>query len=209
MAANPGGPLVTFYDALSGERTELSATTYANWVAKTASYFVEECDLERGDHVDLALPTHWLGPVLLGACWTVGLTVGPGNADAAVIGPEVLPSDGARAATVIACALKPMAGRFDHPLPPGVRDFGVEIWSQPDAFYHPDPPTVDDPAIIAAEDRRRLAPGDRLLSQRNPVTDPLDFAEVVVRRGSMVLVANADAPRLESIAEAERVTVRG
>ncbi len=34
---DPGQPLVTFYDDASGERVELSVTTYANWVAKAAS----------------------------------------------------------------------------------------------------------------------------------------------------------------------------
>ena len=31
-----GRPVVTFYDDATGERVELSAATYANWVAKTA-----------------------------------------------------------------------------------------------------------------------------------------------------------------------------
>ena len=58
---------MTFYDHASGERSELSVTTYANWVAKAASLLVEEHDLERGDALCLDLPAHWLGPVFLGA----------------------------------------------------------------------------------------------------------------------------------------------
>jgi uncharacterized protein (TIGR03089 family) len=211
--------LVTFYDQRSGERTELSATTYANWVAKTASYFVDECDLERGDRVHIELPSHWLGPVFLGACWTVGVGVVAHDADAVVIGPTDVArwSASATSMTVIACALKPLGGRFTDPLPDGIRDFGAEIWSQPDAFYPADPPSADDLAtdtttqgamITAAQARGLLAPGDRLLATTNPVTDPLDFAEVVVRRGSLVLVANADDEQIDKIASTERVTAR-
>ena len=65
VAAEPGRPLVTFYDHASGERTELSVATYANWVAKTASLLVDELDLERGQVLRVDLPTHWLGPVFL------------------------------------------------------------------------------------------------------------------------------------------------
>ena len=35
-------PLVTFYDDATGERVELSVTTYANWVAKTAGLVQDE-----------------------------------------------------------------------------------------------------------------------------------------------------------------------
>ncbi|MFN4091190.1 MAG: TIGR03089 family protein, partial [Alphaproteobacteria bacterium] len=42
LAHDPGQPLITFYDEATGERVELSVTTYANWVAKTASLLVEE-----------------------------------------------------------------------------------------------------------------------------------------------------------------------
>src|SRR5436190_13204253 len=72
---DPGRPLVTFYDLESGERAELSVTTYANWVAKTASLLADEHDLERGATLRVDLPPHWLGPVFLGAAWLLGLAV--------------------------------------------------------------------------------------------------------------------------------------
>ena len=72
LARDAGRPLVTFYDDATGERIELSVTTYANWVAKTASLLVDEHDLERGSRLLVDLPTHWLGPVFLGAAWTAG-----------------------------------------------------------------------------------------------------------------------------------------
>jgi uncharacterized protein (TIGR03089 family) len=60
LRGDPGRPLVTFYDHASGERTELSVTTYANWVAKTAGLLVDEYDLERGQVIRIDLPVHWL-----------------------------------------------------------------------------------------------------------------------------------------------------
>ena len=95
LRADAGRPFVTFYDDATGERVELSVTTYANWVAKTASLLAEEHDLERGQTLCVDLPTHWLGPVFLGAAWTVGLVVtGPDDAghdpDAVVCGPDGL-----------------------------------------------------------------------------------------------------------------------
>ena len=83
-------PLITFYDDATGERVELSVTTYANWVAKTASLLVEEHELERGQSLCVDLPPHWLGPVFLGAAWAAGLVVaGPEDdaPDAVVCGP--------------------------------------------------------------------------------------------------------------------------
>src|SRR4051794_20297422 len=93
LRTDPGRPLVTFYDDATGERVELSVATYANWVAKTSSLFVEEFDLERGDTVFIDLPTHWLAPIFLGAAWNAGLAVTfdrEAEADLTVCGPDGL-----------------------------------------------------------------------------------------------------------------------
>ena len=37
LRRDPARPLLTFYDDATGERTELSVATFANWVAKTAN----------------------------------------------------------------------------------------------------------------------------------------------------------------------------
>ena len=47
--ADPGRPLVTWYGASPGERVELSVTSWANWVAKTASLLQEELAVARGE----------------------------------------------------------------------------------------------------------------------------------------------------------------
>ncbi len=86
-------PLVTFYDDATGERVELSVVTYANWVAKTAGLLEDELMVERGGTVLVDLPTHWLGPVWLGALWSIGAVVTDdrsrvGQVDLVVCGPE-------------------------------------------------------------------------------------------------------------------------
>ncbi len=211
LRRDPGRPLVTFYDDATGERVELSVTTYANWVAKTSSLLVEELDLERGDRLLVDLPTHWLTPVFLGAAWSVGLcVVREGDADAVVCGPEGLEEYADRAARlpVVACALKPLGVRFREPLPPGVHDFGVEVWSQPDAFAAYDPPSGDDAAFpgLTLDDLLAgsagspwvdpLPQGARLLTTVNPLQEPAVFVTPLTAAGSVVLWRH---PRLESL----------
>ena len=222
LRADPGRPLVTFYDHASGERTELSVATYANWVAKTASLLSEEYDLERGQAIRLDLPVHWLGPVLLGAAWSVGLVVtADDDADVYVCGPEGLDrwSSYADEAIVIATALHPLGRPFDEALPTGVHDLGIEVWSQPDSFVAFDPPGPDDLAVgatthaelwEAAAAGSLLADGGRLLSEANPAS-PSGLASVtepLVRGGSVVLVARPDPARIEGTYDAERATAR-
>ncbi|GAA1478573.1 TIGR03089 family protein [Nocardioides aestuarii] len=219
---DPGRPLVTFYDHATGERTELSVVTYANWVAKTASLLVEELDLERGQTARLDLPVHWLGPVLLGAAWTVGLVVTEAeDPDLVCCGPQTVGQWGAGAAdrVVLATALHPLGQRFADPLPAGVHDLGVEVWSQPDSFAAYDPPGPDDPATTdlthdqmceAATAGSLLTDGGRLLSEANPASPSglASFTEPLVRGGSVVLVAHADPARVQETYDAERATAR-
>ncbi|HEY0949796.1 TIGR03089 family protein [Nocardioides sp.] len=229
LRADSSRPVITFYDEATGERVELSVTTYANWVAKAASLLAEEHDLERGATLCVDLPTHWLGPVFLGAAWTVGLVVtGPDDADdpdAVVCGPTSLERWARVAADipVLACSLLPLGVRFADPLPAGVHDVGLEVWSQPDAFSPWDPPTSDDLATgttygaatheqlwSAAAAGSLLTDGGRLLSEANPASPPgiATFTEPLVRGGSLVLVTHAGPERLEAIHTAERATAR-
>ena len=234
LRSDPGRPFLTFYDERTGERVELSVTTYANWVAKTASLLVDEHDLERGDVLLVDLPAHWLGPVFLGAAWLAGLAVGfpssEAEPDAVVCGPDGLETWAGRAddVPVLACSLLPMGVRFAEPLAAGVHDVGVQVWSQPDAFTPYGAPTGSDDAVllpgrrltqdelwsvwssVAAGRSETSTGGDRLLSTANPASPPgvAALAQPLTTRGSLVLVTGAGPARLDAIAEAERVTLR-
>jgi uncharacterized protein (TIGR03089 family) len=230
LRRDPGRPLLTWYDDGTGERVELSVATYANWVAKTASLLVEEHDLERGDVLLVDLPTHWLGPVFLGAAWTAGLAVAfptsEGPPSAVVCGPGSLMTWAplAEDLPVLACSLLPMGVRFAEPLPPGVHDVGVEVWGQPDAFTPYDPPTGSDVALVegavtqdeifgssvAAGRSSSATGGGRLLVAANPASPPgvAAISRPLVSGGSLVLVTGAGPARLDAIAAAERVTHR-
>ncbi|WP_372736601.1 TIGR03089 family protein [Nocardioides sp.] len=223
-----GRPLVTFYDETTGERVELSVTTYANWVAKTASLLVDEHGLERGESLGVDLPAHWLTPVFLGAAWTAGLVVtdpaeDAAGIDAVVTGPLGLErwAEHADDLLVLACSLLPMGVRFADPLPPEVHDVGLEVWSQPDSFLALDPPTKDDAAVRdgasvtsqrdlwqSAAAGKDFTDGGRLLIAVNTASPLLlsAFTEPLARGGSVVLVVGATPDRIEAIAAAERVT---
>ncbi|MBF4768121.1 TIGR03089 family protein [Nocardioides agariphilus] len=226
--SGPGRPLVTYYDLGTGERVELSVTTYANWVAKTASLMSEEHGLERGQRLRVDLPTHWLGPVFLGAAWMVGLVVTDDDEpDAVVCGPAALEhwAPYADRRPVLACSLLPLGVRFAEPLPAGVHDVGLEVWGQPDSFVAWDPPGPGDAAVdwegrelsqtqlwgLAAAGTSHPG-GGRVLSTANPASPSglAAFTEPLGGGGSLVLVAGSGAPEdLARIAEVERVTLPG
>jgi uncharacterized protein (TIGR03089 family) len=194
LAADPSQPLVTFYDDASGERTELSVTTFGNWVCKTANLYADELMLDPGDAVRIDLPTHWLGPVFLAAAWACGLGLDD-RADVAVVGPEGLDS-GAR--TTVACALYPFATPFREPLPAGVLDHGV-LWPGQSDVFSPVAPTLLD--VPEPDDRRVITdvgpltvPGQRLL------------LGLLAGTGSLVLVANPDERQWPAHSQSERAT---
>jgi len=188
LRSDPGRPLVTFYDDATGERVELSVTTYANWVAKTAALVQDELDVEPGALALVDLPTHWLGAVWLGALWSGGqvVTTDPSlapDADLVVCGPDGLEEYAGRAADVpvVALSLRPLGARFAGPLPTGVVDYGAVVLGQPDAFLPLDPPTAaspawrDGPTTLTQADlagEATSAPlvevGGRLLTDANP-----------------------------------------
>ena len=67
VRTNGSAPLFTFYDLGSGARTELSATSFSNWVDKTSNLLVEEVAVNQGDVISMPLaveaPGHWLTAV--------------------------------------------------------------------------------------------------------------------------------------------------
>jgi uncharacterized protein (TIGR03089 family) len=221
---DPGRPLVTFYDDGTGERVELSVATYATWVAKTAALLADELDVERGDLVLVDLPTHWLGPVWLGAAWTLGavVTSDPTQQPAAgvvVCGPEPLRDHAASGRPVVALSLLPMAARLAGPVPAGVVDYGAVVWGQPDVFVAVDPPGPDDAAwrsgtrthsqqdLLRHEGWRTT---ERTITDLNPCSEAGAGALTgpALQGGGVVWVRNPDPDRWEGHARSERAAAR-
>jgi uncharacterized protein (TIGR03089 family) len=194
LAADPGQPLVTFYDDATGERTELSVKTFANWVSKTANLYADELMLDPGDAIRIELPPHWLGPVFLAAAWTCGLELDD-DADVAVVGPDGLDRP---ARTTLACALTPFATRFADALPPGVLDHGV-LWPGQSDVFAPLAPT--DLGAPEPDDRRVICDVDPLSPEGRRL-----FLGLVAGSGSLVLVARPDERQWPAHSESERAT---
>jgi uncharacterized protein (TIGR03089 family) len=228
---HPGRPLVTFYDGSTGERIELSAVSFDNWVSKIANLFSDQLMLDPGEVVALSLPPHWLSGVTLLGAWTAGLQVtfeAPSSIApaASVVGPGALDAASAVAGQPIACSLAPLAAPFTSPLPPGWLDFAREVPGQPDVVLAPaavEPSTV---AVLeaarpvthgdlveqgwAVAERRGLTAGSRLLTDANSgSTAGLVPALVapLVSGASVVLAVRCDASQRAAIGTQERVTV--
>lgn len=146
LARDGARPFITYYDDATGERVELSVTTFDNWVAKTAGLLQDGLSVAPRDRAALLLPAHWQGLVWACACWAVGATVviGPDDtAEVAVGGPDAL--DALTAAVEgIALSLRPLGGRFTEPLPTGVSDYALEVPGYPDQFVPYGTATPDD-----------------------------------------------------------------
>ncbi|QDY77031.1 TIGR03089 family protein [Streptomyces qinzhouensis] len=183
LTADPGRPLITFYDDATGERVELSVATFANWVAKTANLLQGDLAAGPGDRLALLLPAHWQSAVWLLASASVGVTVeiggDPADADVVVSGPDTLEEARACTGERTALALRPLGGRFPQ-APAGFSDYAVEVPGQGDRFAPFVPVDPDTPALAvdgmelsgaelvgrAREDAERLGltAGSRLLT---------------------------------------------
>jgi uncharacterized protein (TIGR03089 family) len=148
-------PLITQYDDATGERVELSGTTLANWVAKTANLLQDEFDVGPGSTVALALPVHWQTAAVLLAVWSCGAAVLDTAAedegrlaevdvllaaqDRLPALEEDLPEDGPE---LLGLSLHPLGMGMAGYVGPA-RDFAVEVRAHGDFFTPYEPP---DPA---------------------------------------------------------------
>lgn len=227
VAADGAAPLITYYDDDTGERTELSGVTLANWVAKTANLLQDGLDVEPGQRVAVLLPPHWQTAAVLLGVWAVGATVTE-RLPAAVVATdesrlvEVIDKDEPPA--VLGLSLHPMAARLPRPWP-GVTDFAdALLYGDEFTAYHPVAPAR--PALVAGSlkltasgltqaatelaGRMGLSSADRLLVDVDLAREagPVAWLLAPLSAGaSIVLCRNADPGALPRRADSERVTV--
>ena len=209
---DPGRPRLTWYDQDSGERVELSATSLNNWVDKTAHFLSGELGIGPGSRVSLSLPRHWLAAV----CWLAADLVGAQSvlgpdptADLAVIGPDELSHLPAND-EVVAISLRPMGAAFNEPLPPPVRDFTLEVRTQPDQY----PATGAGDAALGQRATAQAAAWDLRASDRvasaGPLESDADLLDALVTPlaadGSVLWVRNPRPAELVTLMDAEGVT---
>ena len=161
LRSDPARPLLTFTDDATGERTELSVATFANWVAKTANLIQDELAPEPGDVLALDLPVHWQAAVWLQACWAAGhpVRLGPAPDGAGPVAVRVVAHDGAppvqdeppaTATAVVSLGLGPMGLPRPGVLPaygPAL-DYDREVHGHGDRFTPVSAARADDVALL-------------------------------------------------------------
>ena len=227
-------PLITFYDDASGERSELSATTLANWVAKTANLLQDEFDVGPGSTVAVALPVHWQTAAVLLAVWSCGAAV----LDTAVedegrlAGADVVLAAQDRLEPVEQVATGEVLGLSLHPLGSGMtgyageaRDFALEVRAHGDVFLPLQPPDPGAPGLVTGgltltlgeltgaagelAGRLGIVPGDRVLVDEQTAVEagPVAWLLAPLAAGaSLVLCRHVDPAALTARSAAERVT---
>jgi uncharacterized protein (TIGR03089 family) len=217
VKTNGSAPLFTFYDLGSRARTELSATSFSNWVDKTSNLLVDEVAVGKGDVISMPLaveaPGHWLTAVWQLASWQVGLIVDLTNPTMPVAAVTGRNWEGHSAPDVFACALDPMGFGFGEPLPDGIRDYAIEVRSHADKFFGT-PPEASATAWVDAEKTLTQTdlvkfdgpPTRRLVRADEPWASCRDgVVTALVTGGSAVIVVGGNADQLERIAQSERV----
>jgi uncharacterized protein (TIGR03089 family) len=227
VRANAADPLLTFYDDLTGERVELSATTTANWVEKTANLLQDGLAVEPGERVAVLLPLHWQAAVAMLACWSVGaqVTLDVGDADVVFAAEDagLVEARASGARDVVGLSLLPL-GQPLTSAPTGVTDFAREVLGYPDDFVPY--ARVDDgtPALRvgadewtgralvadATEAAAQCGMHSRLLTAvayDDAAAIRLGLLAPIAAGGSLVLCRNLDESKLADRARVERVTV--
>jgi uncharacterized protein (TIGR03089 family) len=228
VATDPARPLLTWYDDATGERTELSGATLANWVAKTANMLVDGCGLGVGSTAAVLTPPHWQTAALLLGVWTAGLVItssqgtasSPGTASshAAADVAFVPPGQPASAPDTFAVGLHPFAMPV-RDLPPGVQDWVSSARVHGDFYGGPLPPD-DAPALgpltqtglvslaTSRADALGLAAGSRVLITVDDHPDPVDWLLAPIVAGcTLVACAHPDPSTLEKRATVERAVL--
>lgn len=232
VAADPTRPLLTWYDDATGDRTELSGATLANWVAKTGNLLVDSAGLAPGDRAAALLPPHWQSAAVLLGCWSAGLAVhgsgivlpaaGPGDLVEAADPPrpvDVLFVAAGRLDTAsawpsgdrYALALAPLAAPL-RTVPPGFADYVVEVRGHGDHFTPAPTGGPQDAGLIALAAQRASAlgitSGARVLIDADGRPDPVDWLLAPLLAGASVVLCGAlDRSKVVDRVASERVTL--
>lgn len=215
---DPARPLLTFHDDATGERTELSVATFANWVAKTANLLTDDLAAAPGDVLALRLPVHWQGAVWLQAAWSAGLAVRlgerpPGDPEPAITVVTHDPADaadppgrggGPAAGEVVSLGLGPLGLPRPGVAPDGPMtvDYDRSVHSHGDRFVAGRPPEPPDPALLlgaTAYDQATLAAAAASAATAAPpdgallVTEPLSDLRTVLASLLVPLVSGVTA----------------
>ena len=205
---DPTRPLVTYYDDATGDRTELSAVTLDNWVAKTANLLVDGHGLGPGDTATVRLPPHWQTAAVLLGCWSAGVDVQPdGQAEVEFVTPDRL--DDTEAPDVYVLGLAPLAAPMRPAPPGGFLDYVVAVRGYGDRFTPRDLP--DQSALVDRAGARAaaygLVPGDRVLIDVSRSDDPVDWLLApLVAGASIVLCGQLNPDAIPGRVTAERIT---
>jgi uncharacterized protein (TIGR03089 family) len=217
VSRDGSAPLFTFYDLDSGARTELSATSFSNWVDKTSNLLVDEVAVDQGGVISMPLaleaPGHWLTAVWELACWQVGVVVDLTNPTqpATVVTGRHWENHAAR--DVFACALDPMGFGFGEPLPDSIRDYAIEVRNHADRYFGHQP---ERDAVAWVDAERALTQADLVAADGPPARCLVQAGQpwatcrdgivtALVTGGSAVVVVGGNADQLERIAQSERV----
>ena len=231
LARDPAGPLLTYYDDASGDRTELSATTLDNWVAKTANMLTDGLDLDNGSSIAVVLPPHWqTAGILLGA-WSSGHRVvdypdvdSADDPDAVFCTEADLVAYADVRCDVVGLSLDPW-GRGLSEKWRRIIDYAQEIGLYGDQFRAATPVDPTAPALTAGSivltheglagaavqmaDRLGMTAGGRIMISRDLALEagPVSWLLAPLAAGSsIVLVTDANSDRLPARAESEKVT---
>jgi uncharacterized protein (TIGR03089 family) len=234
LQRNAAAPLITHYDDATDERVELSGTTLANWVAKTANLLQDEFDVERGRTVAVALPVHWQTAAVLLAVWSCGATVMDTAAEdeGRLAEADVVLAAQDRLEAIEEEGVEELLGLSLHPLGMGMtgysgpaRDFALEVRAHGDFFRPYEAPDPEAPGLVvgglqltlrgvaeAAQElagRLGLVEGDRVLIDESTAVEagPVAWLLAPLAAGaSIVLCRNPRPERLAERAASERVT---
>ena len=220
VASEPSRPFVTYYDEATGERTELSVRSLANWVAKTHYLLLDELGLGVGDTAQLLLPAHWISvPIVLG-CLSAGLALDDASGDVAFVTAETMAAATVDASDVYVVATERAAAGATT-VPAGTNDYVAAVRPQADAWSGVRLLATDADACLTGLTRGEvvetaraagLPAGTRLLTTRD-WDGPQSWLDLLLAPlavgGSLVYVRNAgDEQVVERRVAQERVTTR-